>query len=463
MPPCHWENTCRLGAIKVIQERILEITTVVLKQHLQAASSGLPTVVLDAIVQSTVHYLVGLRPKELEERRPGPSSVLLVQLSHIFFMTYGAPPDTARAVAITLAAAAFATHAYPGGEKPQFNRDTREKRAASVYEYYRAQKSMPKDTVLELFIFGFFGVLPQIDFGDESTQAAATLVNFSQLIRNLPLFDFSRDSTIYTLPRGYSLNAILERSIQSLISFSDKRTSIHEVSLAYNWVPLLIHSFNTVELYIPALLALCRAESVEVQDLCLQFIDRQWTATEPLNPLKSTENRGCLEQLCLALIDRPTRTPVASIAALHFELLVARIIICSASGFPSHFEGQSALRPLLNLQGEFAGRISQPKRHNVRTLLSGLEECCKGNLTAEEHISHTMQSIADFCESTILGFEPFRREEKLKALETLKNQLKPSSDRVARQNQVDPRNAPSNALPNLELLNSETDISVVIA
>ncbi|KAG8732912.1 hypothetical protein FRC12_019044 [Ceratobasidium sp. 428] len=462
MPFCHWKKPNSLGDINlgdVSQKKSLEIATTVLMQHIQAESSGLSTVVLTAIVKSTAHYLVGLWPRE--EPRSAASSLLFVLLSHIFFLSYGAAPDTARAVAITLAAAAFATRPYLGGEEPPFSEDAREKRAVVVYKYYCAQKDLTADMVLELFMFGFFGLLPEIDFDYESAQAAVTLGNFSQLIRHVPQFNFSQDSTIYTLPQGYSLNRILEQSRQSLISFTNNTSSIYEVSLAYSCLPLVIHQSSQVDLYIPALIALCHAESVELQALCLQFIDEQPIHERPLNLVQSTENRDSLEQLCRALIDRRARTPVASIAALHFELSVARIITYSVSNNSSLSDGQSALRPLLDLQDNFAGRISQPKQLNVEALLSGLGECCKGDLAAEEHILHTMQFIADFCELTeAVRIPSSDKEEGLKTLQTLKDQLKPSSDRVVRQSQTEPGNIPSDVLPKSELPNSGGNISV---
>ncbi|KAG8738575.1 hypothetical protein FRC12_016710 [Ceratobasidium sp. 428] len=467
MPFFHWNNGVYTPEY-MKQERILEITTAVLQQHLQAESSGLSTVVLTAIAKSSVHYLVGLRPEELEEHRPGPSSVLIILLSRVFFMSYGAAPDTARAVAITLAAAAFAAHTYPGGEEPQVSRYARENRAINVYNYYHAQEFLTTEMVLELFIFGFFGLLPDVDFNDENTRAVATPDNFRQLLRHVPQLDLFRHPSIHTLPRypyGKSLNdTIFKPSSQFMISFTNDASSSCEIGLAYNCLPLLIHQSERygnnfrAKLYIPTLIALCRAESVEVQDLCLQFIDAQPTPQWPLNLLESAEDRDSLNQLCRTLIDCRTRTPVASIAALHFELLVARIITYLVSDRSETSNGQSALRPLLNLQGQFAGRIIQHRQLDVEALLSGLGECCKEHLNAEEHIVHTMQSITDFCGLTEAVSTPPDKE---KDLRSLKDQLKPSSDRVVRQSRAEPGSSlASDVSPKLELPNSSANTSL---
>ncbi|KAG8790213.1 hypothetical protein FRC12_012503 [Ceratobasidium sp. 428] len=464
MPFFHWDReNYSLGYI--YQGNILEITIAVLKQHLQADSSGLSTIVLGAIVRSTVHYLVGLRPRE--ERRSAASSVLLILLSHIFFMSYGATPDIARDVAITLAAAEFATHAYHGGEEPSASEDAREKRAVNVYTHYRAQEFLAADMVLELFIFGFFGFLPEIDFDDDSIRATAALGDFGQLIQHRYQFDLSQKSSIYTLPQGYSLgDIVVDSSRESLTSFINGASFNREAGLAYSGLLLLTRlstegnrNYDTqANLCISALIALCSAESTEVQDLCLHFIDAQPIPKWPLKLLESAENRDSLEQLCRVLIDRRTRTPVASIAALHFELLVARVITHSVSHRAEIFDGQSALRPLLELQNDFVGRISQPKQLDVEALLSGLGECCKGDLTAEEHILHTMQSIADFCELTEAGRDYYLWY-KEQELQKLKDQLKPSSDRVARQGQAEPESIPLDVLPSLELPNSGANVS----
>ncbi|KAG8777706.1 hypothetical protein FRC12_000246 [Ceratobasidium sp. 428] len=462
LPFCHWSDEY---VSRPIQKKIVEITTAVLKEHLRIDSPGLSNVVLIATVESTVHYLVGTWPDK--GPRPPAFNILFILLSHIFFMSYGASPDTARAVAITLAAAAFANDTYPGGTSPEVGEYGREKRAVDVYNHYHAQESLTADMVLELFIFGFSGLLRWIDFNDESIRAAATLGNINQLIRHLPLFDFSRDSRIYTLPERYSLKTILGRSSQSLISLTNDTTTIDEVRLAYNCLLLQIHRFAQTDLYIPALTALCHVKSVEVQDLCLCFVDAEPIPKHPLGLLESAESRESLERLCRVLID--CHSPVASITALHFELLVAKIIICSVFSRSGVSDGQSTLRPLLNLRGESAGRIGVQRQLNVEALLSGLGECCKGNLTAEEHIRHTLQSIADFCELTEAVSTPsYGKEEEVKArletlktrLETLKNQLKPSSGRVIRQDRVEPGSIPSDAgLPGSELSNSGADIS----
>ncbi|KAG8789791.1 hypothetical protein FRC12_013214 [Ceratobasidium sp. 428] len=440
MPFCHWKKMNSFGAINlgdVSQEKSLEITTTVLKQHIQTDFSALSTVVLTAIVKFTTHYLVGLWPRE--EPRSATPSALLILLSHVFFKSYGTSPDTARAVAITLAAAVFAIRTYPGGERPQDSVEAREKRAVDVYKYYRTQESLTTDTVLELFIFGFFGLLPEIDFSDESTRAAVALGNFRQLLRRVPRFDLSQHPTyIHTLPQGvHSFNfTILEPGGQSLISFANDASPSCEIGLAYSCLPLLIHQpgsrDNQANLYIPALIALCRADSVELQDFCLHFIDAQPIPRYPLYALGLAENCDILEKLCHALID--CHTPVASIAALHFELLVARIITYLASYHSEISDRQSALQPLLNLQGEFAGRTSQPKQLSVEALLSGLGKCCEGDSIAEDHVLHTIQSVVDFCEGGPVSTQSSSDE--LQELQKLKSQLGPGGNKVARHSQA---------------------------
>ncbi|KAG8790214.1 hypothetical protein FRC12_012504 [Ceratobasidium sp. 428] len=431
IPFYHWND--EYGS-RAAQQKILEIITTVLKEHLQVDSPELSNLVLTATVESTVHYLVGHWPDG--GTRPATFNVLFILLSHIFFMSYDASPDTARAVAVTLAAAAFAADTYPGGSSPEVGEYDREKRAVDVYNHYHAQESLTADMVLELFLFGFSGLLPQIDFNDGSIRAVATLGNINQLILYPPKFDFSRNSTIYTLPQRYSLSdRVVNASRKSLISFVKDMSSGREVGLTFSGLVFLAHSSKTdgndskASLYILALIAVCRVESVEIQNLCLQFIDAQSIPERPLDLVESFQNRGRLEQLCRALID--CDTAVASVAALHFELLVARIIISTATrNTPSWISaGQSAIRPLLNLQDKFAERISHPKQLSIEALLSGLEKCCEGHSIADDHIFHTIQSVVDFCGAGPV--DASLSDSSSQKLQALKDQLKPSSDRVA--------------------------------
>ncbi|KAG8790028.1 hypothetical protein FRC12_012884 [Ceratobasidium sp. 428] len=447
-PYHHWDDKHSLG--ESTPENTVETTIDLLKQYLRGESSALSTAVLEALVQSTVHYFVGRRPRE--GQHTGPSGVLTVLLSHVFFVSYNTSSDTPRVVAITLAAAAFAIRTYPGGEKPSVEIGARQKRAVEVFKYYYMQKSMDMNEILVLFLFGFSGLLPLIDFSDKDTQTPIPS-SFSQVIRYISRLDLSQCVEICTFPRGDYLNmTLLPPAIESLSSFVKSASPDHEASVVYKCLPFLIHraSWHTnskVDLYLLAITALCDAKSVELQELCLHVIDAHPIPEDPLHLLiQSDDNRNVFQQLCRTLIE--CNTTVAPIAALHFELLVAKIITHAASHGWNFSDSQAIFRPLLSLRNSFTS-LEEPKQLSAETLLVRLRRCCSENTLTGDHILHIMQSVVDCCEAGVNQNSSDRTyESNNKTLKTLKEKLKPSSDKVVRQSTSELENlsaAPSQA------------------
>ncbi|KAG8746625.1 hypothetical protein FRC10_004227 [Ceratobasidium sp. 414] len=423
MPLCHWKNTYRLEASR--QREVVEIANTLLRQHLQPNQGVLSTAALSALVESTAHYLVGLWPRE---KRSNPSSLLPILLAHIFFAYHDTNLDVAHAVAVTLAATAFATRSYPGGETPSDNVDVREKRAVDVLKYYNV-RTPDRDTTQALFIFGFFGILPELGLRDEETRVVALPRHFNEIMQRMPRFDFNHLPGIRTLPRGYSLReSLLVPALQSLSSIASGESSPDGATAVFNCLPLLIHRPRSVwdadsKLYVLALMALSHANCVEIRDLCLNIIDAQPIPRSPMDLLESSEGKELLEQLCRALVD--TNTPIVPIMALHFELLIASVIIDPYHGDKAA-ERQSALRILLNFRDRF--RLGDPSPINKGDPFPDLKSATDGS--RQGSMLRAMQCILNFCEAGVTALPGDSKVAWLDELQKWKDNCSPGTTRI---------------------------------
>ncbi|KAG9097517.1 hypothetical protein FRC07_010783, partial [Ceratobasidium sp. 392] len=127
IPFCRWEHT----SIPCPTQNyvVLDYAATILTQHLQDKGVGLSIPALYALVDSAAHYLVAIWPKK---KRQGSSNSIPILLAQVFFSSHETAPDIAHTAAVTLAAAAFATGFYPGGNQPSQDPSAREKRAAEV-------------------------------------------------------------------------------------------------------------------------------------------------------------------------------------------------------------------------------------------------------------------------------------------------------------------------------------------
>ncbi|KAG9084223.1 hypothetical protein FRC06_004160 [Ceratobasidium sp. 370] len=202
---CHWKSTYRLAASH--QREVVEQANHILLRQLEPAPfepgrGRLSSTTLFRLVESTAHYLVGVWPREESSKR---SSILPILLARIFLEYHNTIPDVARGAAVTLAATAFATRSYPGGEVPSDTVDSREKRAVHVWKYHQVH-TPDKDTTLELFVFGLFGILPELRLLDETTQHVALPYYFDNIFQRMPRLDLDREPEVFTLLRNYSLS-----------------------------------------------------------------------------------------------------------------------------------------------------------------------------------------------------------------------------------------------------------------
>ncbi|KAG9076887.1 hypothetical protein FRC06_009235, partial [Ceratobasidium sp. 370] len=392
MPFCHWKDTYRLEASR--QREVVKMANLILRQHLQPGQGVLSAITLFRLVESTAHYLVGVWPRE---------EILPILLARIFLAYHDTIPDVARGAAVTLAATAFATRSYPGGEVSSNTVEAREQRAVRVLKYYQAHNP-DKDTTLVLFVFGFLGILPELRLGDEDTQVVPLPSHFNGIMQRIPRLGFNAQE-IFTLPQHHSLReALLVPALRSLSSVAAGEPSPDQAATVINCLPLLIRPRHPdPKVYVLALMALFHANCVELRDLCLNIIDAQPIPGNPMHLLWSPEDRNLLERLCRTLVE--TNTPIVPIAALHFELLIASIITYSSWSQPDRGRseidrgqseidrGQSALKSLLNFRNRFPS-LRDPSPLNRADPFPRLKSETEGS--RQGSMLRAMQSIVDF-------------------------------------------------------------------
>ncbi|KAG9093826.1 hypothetical protein FRC06_011366, partial [Ceratobasidium sp. 370] len=405
MPMCRLESGYALNGTRL--KKVLKIATSLMQQQLQLQRSvdQPPEPWLYALVDSTSHYLVARRPREERSHSHDLLSILLV---HTFLLYHKTAPDVAGSAAITLAATEFACSNYP---RPT-NRSSvnhllgtpEELRAAigrhlaevtgvgKVLQYYKAHKPDER-TMVALFIFGFFGLLPRLDLDDPETRRAAVAGYLTTLMQQVPEFDFSRDLTMQIIGVYCPRQQVYDPSLSFLASFANNKSRPDELWVVYNCLTLLFYRAGERDfprLYILALMALCQAKSRELQDLCINIIDRQPVPLDLGSQLDSADNKILLGGLCRTLID--ANTPVLPVAVLHFEILIASV----ATGLSEPIPPQHGLRSLLAFRDRFPElKTSSPlSTTDVSHSMEGFSEDFRRN-----SMLHAMQCVVNLCEA----------------------------------------------------------------
>ncbi|KAG8736872.1 hypothetical protein FRC10_008785 [Ceratobasidium sp. 414] len=393
MPFCHWNLPD--GSISTRIRTAPRLATYILDKHLKTGGVPLSKPALRALVESTPHYLVALWPRE----PPSSSySMLPTFLAQIFLASHNAASETARAAAIALAAAAFATDAYPGGEYPSHDFKYREERALDVLRFHETNDTT-EDMATSLFVFGFIGLLPRLDLRSMDMQATAMSGLFATVIRYmLPLNSRNSQTAIHTLPPSFSLVEHATLAVcRCLLSVTDSLSPHNESTIAISCSLFLLPQLNLerqdIRLYVAALVALCHAESSELQDLCTDIINAQPFPTHPSRLMDLFDDKNLLEQLCHSMIS--SKAPLISTVTFHFKLLVAGI-----ASSPRHTLGthQSTLWRLLHSHPKFdefkpsASDFSLPSIDDFLLYIQNNRKECAG-----DSLLHTMQFVANFC------------------------------------------------------------------
>ncbi|KAG9085531.1 hypothetical protein FS749_004351 [Ceratobasidium sp. UAMH 11750] len=421
LPICHWRvETYPLRGARLT--KVLKITTSLIQQQLQAGTNLISEPVLRMLVDSTAHYLIGLWPNE---EQSGSHSLLPILLAHIFLLYHRTAPDVARSAAITLAATAFACSAYPGGEQPAPDAEGHETRAVNVLQHYHTHT--PDDFItVALFTFGLHGLLPRLDFNDPEARLVATASYLNEFMQQAPEFLFSHyqpDQAIRTLPPRYSLqDQVYTPALQTLTQVATGESSEDELRLVYTCLPLLSHWTSLIDvpdLYMLALMALCQAKSRQLQDLCINIIDRQPVPFSLVRHLGSADNKTLLEQLCRTLIN--ANTPLLPIAVLHFEILIASVAL---KYYPRLHERQNTLQPLLAFRDRFP-ELKESSPLSLEKVTHSPENL--GEDFTRNSVIHAMQCVVDFCEAGVQEVDDWYSK-----LKQLKDSYKPGTTMIER-------------------------------
>ncbi|KAG9121860.1 hypothetical protein FRC07_002005 [Ceratobasidium sp. 392] len=397
MPFCHWDWSPSLES----DNRYIapKIAATILDQHLHVDDIVISASTLYALVKSTSHYLVSIWAKEEEH---DSQSLLPMQIVEIYAVSHDAAPDTARAAAVVLAAVALATNSYPGGQGPSHTIDAREKRARDLLDYYHANK--PTDEVAtSLFIFGFVGLLPRLSVGGLGVLPTPESNTFNRIKRYIAaLHDFKGQIQIHTLPANYPLlDHAIDSAVQCITSVGSPKFSLHdEPTVVLACSSLLLPKQDLYEahshLYGTAAVALCRAKSMELRDICMKILDSQRLPVDPLQPLILSSGTNFLEQMCRILPE--TSVSVVPVALLHFRLLLASIMLSTQHSLD---ERRSVLEPLLSCHPEFAGlrppdvTLSSQSISTDRIFLH--LEAVIDEESALDGLLRSMQLVSDFC------------------------------------------------------------------
>ncbi|KAG9081444.1 hypothetical protein FRC06_005556 [Ceratobasidium sp. 370] len=393
-PICHWTFGELQPQLDVLGEA-LNSATAILAQHFENGGATLPAAIIHQLAQSSTHYLVALWPRE---RSRDSNALLPILLARVATAYYKTTPDTARTAAVTLAATAFACNTYPGGEEPPLDDNAREKRAVDVLRHYQTHQP-DQNTVVALFLFGFFGVLPRCATNGHDTQLAAIIPSFINMLESSWLPHIA-SKKIWSIPPPFPLrNHILTRWFECFSfgahAMNDElaRVLAHLLDLVGEGLMIFsLQSFEGVGLgtHIGTLLALCFVKSRKHQEFFMKLINAQRIPDAPLQQLKSNHDHDLLCDLCHTLLN--TRTARFPVAAVHFGLLVASVI--SSTG-DSLNDRRSALRPLLRFQDRFPDPM-RPKPFVFEQFVSHLEQCITEGSTYNS-LGHTMQFVVDFC------------------------------------------------------------------
>jgi hypothetical protein len=232
MPLCHWIHYHPGDSVRLELVQRVAPSLVMSELHSHSYSQGatLPARVLHALVDSTAHYLVGFFPRQgLGESQ----SILPILLAQMFAKSDQIDTPLNRTMTVILAAAAFATHPYPGGEESSQDLDSYEHRALQLLQHY--QDNAPGEHRLHgLFKFGFIGLVHRLDFAllgkDNAVIAAVPAVWTKVSDCEFPFNDMYSDTDIHGLPPTFTLEThMMQAASRCLLSVAQD---------SFPWCPL---------------------------------------------------------------------------------------------------------------------------------------------------------------------------------------------------------------------------------
>jgi hypothetical protein len=405
VPLCHWDLPYHTRNIVHTAPKLM---TSIMHKHVNSEGAALSPVLLHALVDSSAHYLVGLFPRQdLGESQ----SMLPILLAQMFAKSDRTETLLNRTIAVILAAAAFATHPYPGGEHSLQDLDSCERRALQVLQHYRDNEP-GQYLLLALFNFGFVGLMHRLDFALLGKDAAAmdVIATISEKLRGYTLlFNSQRFHTnIHGLPPSFTLETHVTQTVSRCLlsvahgSFSHSGEETMVSSCLAFLLPESVVQVEDTRLYFAALVALCHAQSDELQDFCFRILDVQ-----PLPMCSSELIQEIIKQSLperLYQLSGSNNQRVVSVATLHFGLLVASIASFTELSLGDR---QIALKPLVELEdfAELKPSTIDRSPPSVDEIYAHLERSFNA-ANAPEANHHVMQLVVNFCHAEQRGDQP---------------------------------------------------------
>ncbi|KAG9082672.1 hypothetical protein FRC06_004902 [Ceratobasidium sp. 370] len=400
---CHWHGSLDLLRVDK-QSAPSAIATSILRKHLESNDRKLPDPQLYELVKSTADFLIGQWPRESAENS---RSSLPMLLARIFLLARCDSPIVASAAATVLVSAMTAMYSFPGESSPS-DVDSREKQATkSLSHHHRSveqaleEKSGYRSTAEmdTMFIFGFLGLLPKIDFGgpdnnimDElSGGFEKTLGNLYTLNPPIPLFGFPATHTID--------HHVVLTTCRYLLRLAEHPDPPHDDEQAFSLFlfPQLKLNDQDTRLYITALIALCRSNSDGIRSACEQIIDTQSPFPIDLELVTHFDGNNLLDLFYRNLnYDPPTSRSSSSLLGLaHFRLLVVGIMLSASNSLEDR---RAALKPLWDQFNEPAQYTPQNPTLSDRDLISHV----KGKPEdPQKDLASTLRLVGDFLNTTL--------------------------------------------------------------
>ncbi|KAG8728288.1 hypothetical protein FRC10_005094 [Ceratobasidium sp. 414] len=334
-------------------------------------------------------------------------------LARIFLSARHDLPVVASAAVIALASAVTAMYSPPG-EDPSNNVDSRESQARDSLAHHhssieQALEGHPEDRsgMNTLFVFGFLGLLPKIDFDGLSNEIVEVSTGFQEIIGDLypPGSENNSPMPIYNLPDTYTFSRHVSlttcryflQHVEHPDSLSE-RPGEEQAFLLFLFPQLNLNTPNT-GLYIAALIALCRSNSDGIRGACKQIIDAQPFPANPLQLAKPFDGANLLDVFYRNLsYDPPTPCSSRSLFALeHFRLLVVGVMLSASNSLGAGRAGRAALQPLWDRFNNPAQDAPHNPALSYRDLMSHVEG---KPADMQSDLTSTLRLVGDFLNTT---------------------------------------------------------------
>ncbi|KAG9087220.1 hypothetical protein FRC06_002680 [Ceratobasidium sp. 370] len=401
---CHWHGSLDLLRVDK-QNAPSAIATSILQKHLESNDRKLPDPQLYELVKSTADFLIGQWPREPAKNS---RSSLPMLLARIFLLARYDSPIVASAAATVLVSTMTAMYSFPGEILSDV--DSREKQATESLSHHHwsveqalEEKSDDRSTAEmdTMFIFGFLGLLPKIDFGGPDNNIMDELSGgFKRTVGNLYPPGAQRPPPIplFGLLNTYTFDHhVVLTTCRYLLRLAEHPDPPHDDEQAFSLflLPQLKLNNQDTRLYVTALIALCRSNSDGIRSACRQIIDAQ---SFPTNPLKLLKGFGgnILDVFYRSLnCDPPTSRSSSSLLVLaHFRLLVVGIMLSANNSLEDR---RAALKPLWDRFNEPAQHTPQNPTLSDHDLISHVKGKSED---LQKDLASTLRLVGDFLNTT---------------------------------------------------------------